>query len=471
MAMSLTYDPVLSRIRIAVTGLDARVDFVLFERSPDQVSWTTVRGGDAVPAVAGAADVDDYEFTDGQTNYYRARGSDTAAPTFVAAGAGATGNNASVVPALPAGLLQNDLLLVLASIRNSGTGTPSTPAGYTLLVSAANLRLFGKRAGASESAPTVSFAGGAANADTIAQTAAFRNVELTPSSSNTLLNSSAQNVAYPGLTIPDAGTVALVLGWKQDDWTSVATLAGMTEIGETSSTAGDDSAQAWDYQIQTTAANIPAGSFVVTGGASAISRGAVVSFTHQGYLSEDTASITPALAGTWLKSIARPFLNREFGCVNFGPVTRPSRNGIFEIIGRSRAVAVTDVRSGMSFDLLVTTTTLDDSEHLDLILASGDPLFVQSPAGSPVPTLYAVVGDSVKVRPLRRPEDDCRPVVRVTTLPLTEVAAPDAAVVGATYTWAGVVADYATWSAVIAANATWADLLENVGGAGDVIVP
>jgi hypothetical protein len=72
--------------------------------------------------------------------------------------------------------------------------------------------------------------------------------------------------------------VVLVLGWKQDDWTSVATLSGLTEIGDVPSTDGNDQGLIWDYVIQTNPALVDLGSFVVTGGASAISKSAVVAF-------------------------------------------------------------------------------------------------------------------------------------------------------------------------------------------------
>lgn len=198
----------------------------------------------------------------------------TLGTTFVAAGVADEGSNASRTPALPAGTQAGDLLLVLAAIRNSGAGTVNIPAGYTFLADGSNFRLFGKIHTGVESAPTVSFTGGVVNATCHAQMAAFRGASLTVLNAAGQLNSSAQNIAYPamGLTVPLG--VVLYLGWKQDDWTSVATLSGATEIGEVSTITGDDAGFVWDYQIQGAApVNIASGSFVVTGGASAISRG------------------------------------------------------------------------------------------------------------------------------------------------------------------------------------------------------
>jgi hypothetical protein len=201
----------------------------------------------------------------------------TNAVSFVAAGTASHGDNTSLTPSLPAGVQQGDLLLVFAAIRSSGTGTVNTPTGYTALLTFGNIVLLGKTHTGSESAPTVTFTGGAVGDTTSAQMAAFRYAQCSVVTSATQLNGSAQNIATPALTagLDRARMLILYLGWKQDDWTSVATLAG-AEIGEPFSTTGNDQGLVWDYVIQTSVAEIAASSFVVTGGAAAISRGAVV---------------------------------------------------------------------------------------------------------------------------------------------------------------------------------------------------
>ncbi|WP_410669130.1 hypothetical protein [Amycolatopsis sp. cmx-4-68] len=201
---------------------------------------------------------------------------------FVGTGAAAVGNNASVAPALPAGIAAGDLLLVFAAIRNSGAGVPSTPTGYTLLAGSANARVFGKIATGSESAPTVAFTGGVANATTLATMVAYRGAALTVQNSAEQLNASAQNIATPALS--GVGTAALVMwfGWKQDDWTSVdPLLAGsIDEVFENSSTTGDDAGIVVDHLVVSSSVlgggAVGTGAFTVTGGASAISRGIVL---------------------------------------------------------------------------------------------------------------------------------------------------------------------------------------------------
>lgn len=226
------------------------------------------------------------------------------APSLVTYGSVGTvshGNNASVTPGLPGSLAAGDLMVMLAAIRNSGTGVPDTPAGWTrwnVFEAAGNVQVFAKIAGASEVAPTVTFTGGVANADTSAQiirlAGKWHDASFALLSHASALNASAQDIAYPGLSLPSADNcIVIYAGWKADDWTSVAAIAGATEIAEASATTGDDHGIVWDYVIQTTAAHIPAGVFSVTGGGSAISRGAVMAIRCD----YQTATVTRSVNG------------------------------------------------------------------------------------------------------------------------------------------------------------------------------
>jgi hypothetical protein len=464
MTVTLSYDTTLSRVRVEATGLPTDAPVVV-ERSTDEITWTTVRGGVSVPVSAGAMSrVDDYEFVPDVPNHYRV--TYPAAMSFVNAGTAAHASNASVAPGVPASIAAGDVLLMLAAIRNSGAGAPATPAGWSKLVDAGNMCLFGKIAGGSESSPTVTFTGGVANADTSAQIAAFRGVDLAPLAAATQLNSSGQDIAAPAVNLAEAVDHAMVLhlGWKQDDWTSVAPVADGTEIGEPDTTTGDDQGIVWDYRLITTFAfaTVNARTFAVTGGGAAISRAATAVFSTT-YLSQSD-DITPVLDTVWLKNISRPFLNRPVTVTDWSDVERPSRNGVFDIIGRTMPIAVTDLRSSRRYDLVLTTATVDEADELDLALASGEPVLIHVPADCPMPGMYAVVGDVTISR--REP----RSVRRYLNLPLIECAAPAPEIVGATNTWAAVIAGYATWADLIAANPTWQDVLDGVADPGDVVV-
>lgn len=178
-----------------------------------------------------------------------------------------------------------------------------------------------------------------------------------------------------------------------------------------------------------------------------------------------TGTITPTIDRVWVKSLARPFLNRAVVIQDYGDVERPSRAGVFEVIGRTYPVAVNDVRGSRRWTLDLLTSTAAEAADVDMLLASGDTLLVQVPADCDVPGGYVSVG-STSVRRTAR-----RTVRRITSLPCTEVAAPGPDVVGATITWQGLLNVYGTWAEVIAAHPTWADLLELIGDPTDVIVP
>src|SRR6185503_17975589 len=106
---------------------------------------------------------------DGEAMTVTAMTTDT--PAFIAAGTVAHAVNASVSPGLPAGMTPDvgQVVIGLAAIRNSGTGTPNLPSGYSQIGASGNVLVFGKYYVTGDSAPTVSFTGGVANADTSAR--------------------------------------------------------------------------------------------------------------------------------------------------------------------------------------------------------------------------------------------------------------------------------------------------------------
>lgn len=259
--------------RLAPDSMD-----LLVARDTTQTSWTVA----TVPKFT--VDSDDYPMTlkvAGERVTATAVSAVTA--SFVAAGTAAHADNASVTPGLPAGLQAGDLILVLAAIRNTSF-TAATPSGYHSICDNTNQRLFAKIASGSEAAPTVTFTGGAAGDTCSAQACAFRGVGGALLLSRTQANGSAQDIAVPPLAVHDIvdtlgnlvrDAVLVYIGWKQDDWTSVAPVTSFTEIGEPSSTLGNDQGITWDYQLPG-APTTASGSFVVTGGAAAISFSGVV---------------------------------------------------------------------------------------------------------------------------------------------------------------------------------------------------
>jgi hypothetical protein len=204
-------------------------------------------------------------------------------PSLVAVGTGASGTgNTGITAGLPAGTAVDDVVAIFASIRNSGTGVPVRPDAWyeALNFSNGNARLYLRRYDGIWTMPAVAFTGGAGTDDTLAQSASFRGVDWPAISALSQLNGSAQNIATPALPVPEWAGIILGLGWKQDDWSAsgAAALGGeWTEINERTSTAGNDAGQVWDYQVAPMCATgVEASSFTITGGAAAISRGAVI---------------------------------------------------------------------------------------------------------------------------------------------------------------------------------------------------
>lgn len=215
--------------------------------------------------------------------------------TFVGVGTTATGNNASVTPVAHASTQPGDVVLLFASIRNSGTGTVDDNPFWTWWISgSANAKVYGKVWQVGDVIPAVTFTGGAANADTIAQVLTFRGVEAYRTDlAVEQLNASAQNANYPALDVPGDGHAVILFVWKQDDNTGAGTPAGFTALANTSVTAGDDASQIIRYQIQTTEADLSSGTLTVTGGAAAISRAIVVALRPAAALAVTTQDVYP----------------------------------------------------------------------------------------------------------------------------------------------------------------------------------
>lgn len=223
----------------------------------------------------------------------------TGTAAFVAAGAIANGNNAGVTPALPAGITPDvgQLLLIWATIRNSGTGVPDDESGWRTLATFGNTKLYGRYYVTGDVAPQITFTGGVANADTQARMFAFSSLSMAFASGtklvpavHTQLNGSAQNIDYPALTVNRTGSTALIFAWKQDDWTGVAPPSGYTEMADNATTTGDDSGIAAYYNLS--GATAAAGTLTVTGGASAISRAVVLALRPL-----KLATVTRGIAG------------------------------------------------------------------------------------------------------------------------------------------------------------------------------
>jgi len=190
-------------------------------------------------------------------------------------GTATTGNNASVTPGTPSGLLAGDFVLIAAAIRNNGVGSVNTPTGWQKIAENQNLALLGRYFQTGDTMPLVTFTGGVANADTYARAIKLRGVAkdmLTEVVADTAGNGSQQNINTAGVTVVGDNHAVLQFVWKQDDATSLSTPATFIADGLTNMTTGDDMLAALFSVIQTTAASVSTGTITVTGGVAAIGR-------------------------------------------------------------------------------------------------------------------------------------------------------------------------------------------------------
>lgn len=179
----------------------------------------------------------------------------------------------------------------------------------------------------------------------------------------------------------------------------------------------------------------------------------------------ETNSITPVLEFTWLKSLARPFLNMSFAQSEIvTEVRRGSRDGIFHVVGRSLPIAITDVRMSRQYGLRLVTRTFNLGNNLDALLASGDILFLHAPSSWPYRSAYFV--PEMIERSLRWSTE-----WSTWTLAVVEVVAPGPDVIGSTSTYQTVVNNYATYNDVLLAHTEYAEILELIGSPDEVIVP
>lgn len=186
--------------------------------------------------------------------------------------------------------------------------------------------------------------------------------------------------------------------------------------------------------------------------------------TNQTFASLGTATVTPPF-GTdevWLKFPLRPYLNRQISLCNWSPEVRPARGQLFDVLGRRAKVAVTDVRGGREFDVLLVAADANESDAIESALNYGDVVYIQTPGVTTVCSLakrnypasiYGYIGGSNSELTLTRVLDSS--VIYVPSFSITEAAAPDPSLLGSSSTWGGIIANFATWAAVQAQFPNW----------------
>lgn len=204
----------------------------------------------------------------------------TTEAAFVAAGTPAHDDNTAVVPVDYSGGAVGDWVMVVAAERDSTVELSISDGNYeyTLLCQHGGLYVWAAIRTADIPAPTITPSGGGSGDTVSAVMFGLRNMPVTLAPGQYVLdqamrtNSSAQNIAYPGL--PEGiywGRVILLVARKSDDWTGVAPPTGFTEAVDSSTTSGDEQGIAVYYRIDESPSVVNPGSLAVTGGSSAAS--------------------------------------------------------------------------------------------------------------------------------------------------------------------------------------------------------
>lgn len=460
MSLSLSYDTQLSRVRASITGLIDATTFAL-ETSTDQVRWSTVRGASALAPTSGAASIDYYEFAPDVTNYFRVRGPAVCDDFARTVGAGSLGTATSG---------QTYTLVGTAGDFSVSTGAArvATTTINLLYYATADTGGTDQTVQVSSTCPVLP-TGAAITLRAVARYTDANNyyeaiLSIAAGGSTSLFL--GKRVAGVGSTIGSGVTVGTHAAGNT--WGIVLDVAGTALRARAWNTNTGSDPDAWQLSdtdsALTTGTRAGFGCRRETSNTNGTQTIVFDDFTATPIATIFTGNITPALDGVWLKSISRPFLNRQVTVSDWSEATRPARGGVFNVVGRSYPVAVSDVRGSRQWTIVLFTETLDEADVLDLVLASGDALLVHTPAAFPGRGGYVVVGDTTEAYPgPGNPE-------RLFTLPVTEVAAPDATVVGATATCQSILNSFATCADVLAEFATCADLLDFVANPEDVIV-
>lgn len=229
----------------------------------------------------------------------------TDTPTFIAVGAVSYADNANVTPALPAGMTVDvgQALIAVVFRRQSGAGIiGSAPTGYEEIARSPDndWAVFGRYYRTGDVAVQYTVSGGSAGDTVGAVVMGWSGLSIVPDKNvrngyplgfARSVNSSAQNIAYPRLILRRANSLGVIIGKKDDDWTSVTQVT--TERVDSSSTTGSDIGIVINTSVPGAAGStIASGTLTVTGGASAVSEGFVV-----GIRPLQTATVTRSIAG------------------------------------------------------------------------------------------------------------------------------------------------------------------------------
>lgn len=466
MSITLSYLGDLGRVRIEYAGAPAAADYAHVERSTNGITWSTIRGGEQAALSAGAGVIDDYEYEPGVANQYRVSFVNAAEIVYLGIGTAVHADNAGVTVVIPALAKVEAALLNLVVTKRNTAQVLNTPAGWTKVIEFQTITVYQRQWVTGTPDPDITVTGGAAG-DTISGViTAFDNAAPGPTVIQTQSNASAQNISSPAMQIPDDFSAIGHVSHKIAEVTTSSTLSLFLNTTVMSTPTGLDQATIWQRaSASSNVQSVGVQSLTITGGVAALSRVAMWAMKRLPYMAQYADTITPEDTGFWIKNLRRPNQNVKAVITAYGDITRRARTGVFDIVGRTYPVAVTDVHTGRAITITVRAEDFHASRALADQLGSGEVYLFQAQSDEcPVPTMYAVIGDTREFRTRVRGK------YRYIDLPLTEVAAPSAGVYPTTVTYGDLPLMFATYGALLAAEPTYSDVMD-ITASVDVIVP
>lgn len=532
MTVSLAYDATLSRVRVSYSGAPADANTVHVERSTDQITWTTVRGGARAALASGSATVDDYEFAANVVNYYRAtplqfEDFEVLPLAITTSGSWARDTERShngqwslrSADRGPNGLSE-ELIAAPGDTGSFWYSVSSEQSFDKLHVIVENFNDLSNSGFESGIPPWTATNATVAQSSAQVHSGSF-SAEVTPDGTGTVAWISSEQISV----IPQDDVVAA--GWfylttAGDAACSVDWFDSTGAVISTSSNVQTLSAGVWTQLLQRFAAPAGAASAVLTGAITgspttsdvfyiddAILRIERPVFSASGNVdwtrspeidvsTWDNIRLRYSKDGTVTVGLDAAFVDdMRFQFTTEGPAQiTPSLDTVWlKFIARpflNQPVTVIDwsdvqrpARNGV-FQVLgrsvpIAVTSPRGSRRYTLTVMEPTPDDAESfdyvlASGDPVfvhvpPDCGLPRSMYAVIGDTSQSRKTIRSPRRYFELPLTEVAAPAPEIVGATVTWSDVVASFATWADVVAAVPTWGDLTELVADPSTVVVP
>lgn len=149
-----------------------------------------------------------------------------------------------------------------------------------------------------------------------------------------------------------------------------------------------------------------------------------------------TASTTWSSAAWWLKHPNEPALNLalpggvgEPALKSYAEVRRAARQGVFQAMGASLAIVVSDTRAGAAGTIVLLLRSVASQNALNALLDTLDTLLLQGPVSHGHADRYVRFGDHTSLRLI----DNANSLVTTETLPWVETEMPAGAQDGDQY--------------------------------------